>query len=89
MSTDDPQPSAPAHDRGHERAQASRRAHQQGHIRGCKRFAAFLNRSPDTATADDIRLFQLHLAERVLSICTRNRTMTGIALPVSGDAEAP
>ena len=35
---------------------------QQGHIRSCKRFAAFLKRSPDTATAEDIRLFQLHLA---------------------------
>jgi site-specific recombinase XerD len=41
--------------------------------------AAFLRRSPDTATAEDIRLFQLHLAEQGISICTRNRTMTGIA----------
>ena len=38
-------------------------ATQTGHIRSCKRFAAFLNRSPDTATLEDIRLFQLHLAE--------------------------
>src|SRR5689334_25390147 len=36
---------------------------QRGHIRSCKRFAAFLNRSPDTATSEDIRRFQLHLAE--------------------------
>ena len=36
---------------------------QKGHIRSCRRFAAFLKRSPDTATAEDIRLFQLHLAE--------------------------
>src|SRR6266446_6240008 len=35
---------------------------QRGHIRGCKRFAAFLRRSPETATAEDIRQFQLHLA---------------------------
>ena len=27
---------------------------QRGHIRGCKRFAAFLKRSPDTAAPDDI-----------------------------------
>jgi hypothetical protein len=26
---------------------------QSGHIRSCKRFAAFLKRSPDTATAED------------------------------------
>jgi hypothetical protein len=36
---------------------------QRGHIRACKRFAAFLNRSPETATFEDIRRFQLHLAE--------------------------
>jgi integrase/recombinase XerD len=31
---------------------------QRGHIRSCKRFAAFLKRSPDTATCEDIRRFQ-------------------------------
>ena len=30
---------------------------QRSHIDSCKRFAAFLKRSPDTATADDIRRF--------------------------------
>jgi site-specific recombinase XerD len=49
-----------------------------GHIRSCKRFAAFLKRSPDTATAEDIRLFQLHLAETGVSIGNRNRIMTGL-----------
>ena len=51
---------------------------QRGHIRSCKRFAAFLNRSPDTATTEDIRRFQLHLAEAGVSICNRNRIMTGL-----------
>jgi integrase/recombinase XerD len=51
---------------------------QKGHVRSCKLFAAFLKRSPDTATAEDIRLFQLHLAETGVSICNRNRTMTGL-----------
>ena len=51
---------------------------QRGHILSCKRFAAFLKRSPDTATGDDIRRFQLHLAETGMSICSRNRTMTGV-----------
>jgi Phage integrase, N-terminal SAM-like domain len=36
---------------------------QRSHISSCKRFAAYLKRSPDTATADEIRLFQLHLTE--------------------------
>jgi integrase/recombinase XerD len=51
---------------------------QTGHIRSCKRFAAFLKRSPDTATAEDIRRFQLHLSETGVSICNRNRIMTGV-----------
>jgi hypothetical protein len=28
---------------------------QRGHIRSCKRFAALLKRSPDTASLEDIR----------------------------------
>ena len=51
---------------------------QTGHIRSCKRFASFLKRSLDTATAEDIRRFQLHLSETSVSICNRNRIMTGL-----------
>src|SRR5512133_33471 len=51
---------------------------QRSHIHSCRRFAAFLGRSPDTATADDVRRFQLHLVESGLSICNRNRIMTGV-----------
>src|SRR5215216_3627289 len=51
---------------------------QRSHIYSCKRFAAFLKRSPDTATPDDVRRFQLHLAETGMSICNRNRIMTGV-----------
>jgi len=51
---------------------------QRSHIHSCKRFAAFLKRSPETATPDDIRRFQLHLIESGLSICNRNRIMTGV-----------
>jgi site-specific recombinase XerD len=51
---------------------------QRSHIHSCKRFAAFLKRSPETATPEDIRRFQLHLSEIGLSICNRNRVMTGL-----------
>jgi hypothetical protein len=34
---------------------------QRSHIQSCKRFAAWLKRSPDTATPDEVRGFQLHL----------------------------
>src|SRR5260370_1178065 len=51
---------------------------QRSHIYSCKRFAAWLKRSPDTATPDEVRGFQLHLIERGASICNRNRIMTGV-----------
>jgi site-specific recombinase XerD len=51
---------------------------QIGHIRACRRFAAWLKRSPDTATVDEVRAFQLHLMATGTSIQTRNRTMTGL-----------
>src|SRR4030088_655585 len=51
---------------------------QRGHIHSCKRFAEFLKRSPETATVEDIRRFQLHLSETGISIGNRNRIMTGV-----------
>ena len=51
---------------------------QRSHIHSCKRFAAFLQHSPETATAEDLRQFQLHLAESGTSIGNRNRIMTGV-----------
>lgn len=53
-------------------------ATQAGHIRSCRRFAAFLGRSPDRATPEDVRRFQLHLAESGMSIVSRNRTLSGL-----------
>ena len=52
---------------------------QRSHIASCKQLAAFLERSPETATADDVRAFQLALIESDgLTICNRNRIMTGV-----------
>src|SRR5215510_11346178 len=51
---------------------------QRGHIYSCKRFAAWLKRSPDTAMPDEVRRFQLYLVESGTSICNRNRIMTGV-----------
>ena len=53
-------------------------ASQTSHLRACKRFAAWLGRSPETATPDDVKYFQQHLIESGTSICTRNQTMTGV-----------
>jgi integrase/recombinase XerD len=51
---------------------------QRSHVYSCKRFAAWLKRSPDTATSDEVRRFQLYLIESGASICNRNRIMTGV-----------
>jgi integrase len=51
---------------------------QQHYIRGCKRFAAFLRRSPESASADDIRRFQLDLAGSGLTISNRNGIVAGV-----------
>src|SRR5215468_7366691 len=51
---------------------------QRSHIYSCKLFAAYLKRSPDAATADDVRRFQLHLVEAGHSVINRNRIMTGV-----------
>ncbi|MBT8154903.1 phage integrase N-terminal SAM-like domain-containing protein, partial [Epibacterium ulvae] len=36
---------------------------QKAHIRAIKDFAGLLKRSPDTATPDDLRAYQLHMTD--------------------------
>jgi hypothetical protein len=48
---------------------------QIGYIRAVRRLAAFLKRSPDTATADDLRRFQLHMVDTGTSPTTINGTL--------------
>ena len=62
---------------------------QRSHIYSCKRFAAWLKRSPDTATADEVRRFQLHLVESGASIGNRNRDHDRGGLPVPRHAASP
>src|ERR1700739_3347246 len=51
---------------------------QRSHISSCKRFAAWLEPPPDTATPAQVRGFQSHLIEGETSMCSRNRIMTGV-----------
>jgi len=51
---------------------------QTGYIRAVKRFADYLGRSPDTATAEDLRLFQLHMVEEGATTSTLNATVVGL-----------
>src|ERR1700687_2743408 len=49
---------------------------QRDYIRAVKKLAAFLGRSPDTATAEDLRAFQLHLTAAGVQPPTINATVT-------------
>jgi integrase/recombinase XerD len=51
---------------------------QEGYIRTVKRFAAFLGRSPDMASAEDVRRYQAHLAASRVGVPTRNHTVSGL-----------
>ncbi|QDY69301.1 integrase [Qingshengfaniella alkalisoli] len=45
---------------------------QKAHIRAVKDFALFLGRSPDTATPDDLRTYQLHMTDTGMTPTTYN-----------------
>jgi integrase/recombinase XerD len=49
---------------------------QEAYIRGVCRLSRYLGRSPQTATAEDLRRFQLHLVEAGVSASTLNATLT-------------
>src|SRR5260221_2554324 len=51
---------------------------QQGYVRTIKDFAAFLGRSPDTASFEDVRRFQLHLAANGAQIPIRNHAVAAL-----------
>src|SRR5258708_20231425 len=51
---------------------------QEMYIRGVCRLAKYLGRSPQTATAEDLRRFQLHLVEAGVSPITLNATLTAV-----------
>ena len=51
---------------------------QREYIRAVKKFAAFLGRSPDSATAEDLRAFQVHLTEAGANPPTINATVTAL-----------
>jgi len=51
---------------------------QESHIRAVKRLTRFLKRAPDTATAEELRSFQLHMTTHGASSHTINVTITGL-----------
>ena len=51
---------------------------QASYIRVVKRLAGFLGRSPDTASVEDLRRYQLHLVDHGISPISLNATLTGL-----------
>ena len=51
---------------------------QTAYVRAVRNLAEFLGRSPDTASAEDLRRFQLHMVECGVSAITINATITGL-----------
>jgi site-specific recombinase XerD len=51
---------------------------QEAYVRAVRKLAAYLKRSPDTATVEDLRSFQLHLVDTGTSPITLNATITGV-----------
>ena len=51
---------------------------QHQYIRAVQQFAGFLGRSPDTATAEDLRHYQLHLVDSGTSPVSLNAAITGL-----------
>ena len=54
---------------------------QSAHIRGVKHLATFLGRSPDTATPEDLRSYQLDMTDKSISASTFNSRI--VACPSS------
>jgi integrase/recombinase XerD len=51
---------------------------QKAHIRAIKDFAAFLKRSPDTATPEDLRAYQLHMTNAGITPPTFNARIVAL-----------
>lgn len=51
---------------------------RQAHIRAIKDFARFLRRSPDTATPDDLRAYQLHMTNAGITAPTFNARIVAL-----------
>ena len=51
---------------------------QSHYIRAVRQFAGFLGRSPDTASVEDLRRYQLHLVDQGISPISLNAAITGL-----------
>ena len=62
---------------------------QKDYVRHVRTFTAFLGRSPDTATKEDLRRFQLHLAQQQISPGSINAAVTALRFFFTVTLERP
>jgi integrase/recombinase XerD len=62
---------------------------QSDYVRAVKKLAAFLGRSPDTATAEDLRRFQIDLVGNGVTPSTVNSTVTALRFFFSTTMDRP
>jgi len=64
-------------------------ATRKDYVRNVRNFTAFLGRSPDTATSDDLRRFQLHMAQQQVSPWSINAAIAALRFFFTVTLERP
>ena len=62
---------------------------KRDYVRNVRKFAAFLGRSPDTATSEDLRRFQVHLAKQQIGVATINAAIAALRFFFTVTLERP
>ncbi len=62
---------------------------QKAYVRHVRTFTAFLGRSPDTATSEDLRRFQLHMAQQQISAGSINAAIAALRFFFTVTLERP
>ena len=62
---------------------------QKDYVRHVRTFTAFLDRSPDTATTEDLRRYQLHLAQQQISAGSINVAIAALRFFFTVTLERP
>jgi hypothetical protein len=62
---------------------------QRDYVRNVRNFAAFLGQSPDTATKEDLRRFQLHMAQQQISPGSINAAIAALRFFFTATLERP
>ena len=62
---------------------------QKDYVRHVRTFAAFLGRSPDTAMSEDLRRFQLHMAQQQISAGSINAAIAALRFFFNVTLERP